>query len=292
MKKILLTGKNGQVGWELQRTLVALGKVWAYDRQELDLQDKDALRQVIREIKPDIIVNAAAYTAVDKAETDQDAAHAINVVAPQIMAEEARRCGAFLVHYSTDYVFDGTASKPYIETDPVRPLSIYGKTKLAGELAIREVCERHLILRTSWVYGTRGKNFLLTMQRLGKERDLLKIVGDQVGAPTWSRLIASMTAQMIVYAQKNDVLAGTYHMTSAGQTSWYGFAKEIFNIQQADCGAAIPKLEEITTKEYPLPAIRPSYSVLSNEKLAKSFQLEMPDWKECLHLCLDKGNHV
>lgn len=289
MKKILLTGKNGQLGWELQRTLTILGKVWAYDRLELDLQNENALRAAIRKIKPDLIVNAAAYTAVDNAELEQEAAHAINAIAPMVMAEEAAKCSAVLVHYSTDYVFDGNTKRPYIETDPVYPLSVYGKTKLEGELAIRTLCEKHLILRTSWVYGMRGKNFLLTMQRLGREKKFLKIVGDQFGAPTWSCLIASMTAQMMnrIWNTKEDLeLYGTYHMTSAGQTSWYEFAKEIFHIQQA-IGLNIPELREITTLEYLLPASRPRYSVLSNDKLAKVFQLKMPNWKDCLHLCVD-----
>lgn len=289
MKRILLTGKNGQVGWELQRSLATLGKIWAYDRQELDLLDRDALRHAIRDIKPDLIVNAAAYTAVDKAEVEQEAAYAINAVAPAIMAEEAKKCGALFVHYSTDYVFDGTAQRPYGETDPVSPLSVYGKTKLEGELAIQAISGKHLILRTSWVYGDRGKNFLLTMLRLGREKELLKIVGDQVGAPTWSRLIASMTAQMSASAlnwRGNDEIWGTYHLTSAGQTSWYGFAEEIFKIHQAE-GITVPKLQEITTLDYPLPATRPSYSVLSNDKLAGVFRLRMPNWKEALHLCLD-----
>lgn len=288
MKKILLTGKNGQVGWELERTLAILGKVSAYDRKELDLHDSKALRDAIRGIKPDLIVNAAAYTAVDKAESDSEAAHAINAIAPMIMAEEATKCGALLVHYSTDYVFDGRAEKPYIETDLVNPLSVYGKTKLEGELAVQGMCEKHLILRTSWVYGTRGKNFLLTMQRLGREKEVLKVVGDQIGSPTWSRMIASMTAQMVHQISMREEFSsyGIYHLTSAGQTTWYGFAKEIFNIQQAS-GGIVPKLYEITTAEYPLPATRPSYSVLSNEKVAKNFQLWIPDWKDCLHLCLN-----
>jgi dTDP-4-dehydrorhamnose reductase len=291
MKRILLTGKDGQVGWELQRTLATLGSVWAFNRQELDLQDHEALRNAIREIKPDLIVNAAAYTAVDKAETEQEAAYAINAIAPAVMAEEAKKCGAIFVHYSTDYVFDGAATSPYVENDPTSPLSIYGKTKLEGELAVQALSGKYLILRTSWVYGTRGKNFLLTMLRLGKEKESLKIVGDQLGAPTWSRLIASMTAQMTGIAwncQDRRDIWGTYHLTSAGQTSWYGFADEIFNIHHAS-GISIPKLHEITASEYPLPAIRPSYSVLSNDKLARVFGLKMPDWKEGLHLCLDNG---
>lgn len=296
MKKILITGKDGQVGWELQRTLAPLGKIWAYGRQELDLQDADALCRAIREIKPDLIVNAAAYTAVDKAETDLEAAYAVNAVAPGIMAEEAKRCGAVLVHYSTDYVFDGSAGRPYLETDQTAPLNIYGKSKLDGELAVQAVSGSHLILRTSWVYGSRGKNFLQTMLRLGKEKPLLKVVADQTGAPTWSRLIAQTTSHMVSHVWQYDPedVSGTYHLTSAGQTSWHGFAQEIFSMQKrlhshdVEYGH-IPALEQITTAEYPLPASRPLYSVLSNEKLANVFKLRMPDWKTGLKLCLE--NH-
>lgn len=289
MKRILITGKDGQVGWELQRSLALLGNVWAFDRQGLDLQDPEAIRKAIHEIKPDLIVNAAAYTAVDKAEVDHEAAHAVNAVAPGVMAEEAKKCGALLVHYSTDYVFDGLAEKPYREVDQTKPLNTYGKTKLDGELAIQAVSGKHLILRTSWVYGTRGKNFLLTMLRLGKERELLKIVSDQVGAPTWSRLIAGATAHMVTRAlnlQDQKDMWGIYHLTSSGQTSWFGFAEEIFSLKSS-LGASIPKLEKIATSQYPLPATRPGYSVLSNEKLANTFQLAMPSWREGLHLCMD-----
>lgn len=288
MKKILLTGKDGQVGWELQRTLSPLGKVWSFDRVSLNLQDSEALSKVIRDIKPDLIVNAAAYTAVDKAEEDQHAAYNVNGVAPGIMAEEAKRCGALLVHYSTDYVFDGQSKKPYLENDAVAPLNMYGKTKLQGEQAIQAVSGKHLILRTSWVYGMRGKNFLLTMLRLGQEKDLLKIVSDQIGAPTWSRLIASATAQMAFRSLSlpNDELWGIYHLTSGGQTSWFGFAEEIFKIYDGKKNVK-PKLQAIATSEYLLPAIRPQYSVLSNDKLWGNFQLRIPEWNEALHLCMD-----
>jgi dTDP-4-dehydrorhamnose reductase len=293
MKRILLTGKDGQVGWELQRTLAPLGKVWSYDRKGLDLSNADALVTVIRELKPDLIVNAAAYTAVDKAEKDQDSAYAINGIAPGIMAEEAKRCDAVLIHYSTDYVFNGISKKPYLENDAVSPLNVYGKSKLQGEQAIQTVSGKHLILRTSWVYGMRGKNFLLTILRLGKEKEFLKIVGDQFGAPTWSRLIAGTTAQMAFHALNlsKDNQWGIYHLTASGQTSWFNFAEEIF---KAYCkfhtnGHEIvtPKLQAISTFEYPLPAVRPQFSVLSNEKLLKNFQLKMPDWNESLYLCMD-----
>lgn len=289
MKKILITGKDGQVGWELQRSLVPLGKIWAFDRNELDLQRPESICKAIREIKPDLIVNAAAYTAVDKAEVEQEAAHAINAIAPGVMAEEAKKCGAMIIHYSTDYVFDGTSEAPYSENDATAPLNVYGKTKLAGELAVQTVSGKHLILRTSWVYGMRGKNFLLTMLRLAKERDLLKIVGDQVGAPTWSRLIADTTAQLVERSFGNaeqEHMSGTYHLTSAGVTSWYEFAEEIFRISKLQ-GFSVPRLEKIAAVEYPLPAIRPQYSVLSNEKLVKKFQLDMPDWKDSLGQCMN-----
>lgn len=287
MKKILITGKDGQVGWELQRTLATLGKILSYDRRGLDLQNHDAIRKCIREIKPDLIVNAAAYTAVDKAETEKEVAHAVNAEAPGILAEEAKKCGALFIHYSTDYVFDGSANKPYQEMDLTSPLNVYGKTKLEGELAIQAVDGKHLILRTSWVYAARGKNFLLTMLRLGKERELLKIVSDQVGAPTSSRLIAEATSQMLSRVlSMNDQkdIWGIYHLTCAGQTSWFGFAEEIFKNLHENKN---PKLQEIASSEYPLPAIRPKYSVLSNKKLANVFHIAMPDWKQGLHLCMD-----
>jgi len=291
MRKILLTGKNGQVGWELQRTLSPLGRVLAYDRQILDLQDPHAISQLIRKLKPDVIVNAAAYTAVDQAESDQAAAHAINSIAPGVMAEEAKKCGALFVHYSTDYVFNGSNTHPYQEDDVPAPLNWYGKTKWEGERAIQQVSGKHLILRTSWVYGARGKNFLLTMLRLGKERDLLKIVDDQIGAPTWSRSIAEATAQMVSQSLSplnQPKMWGTYHMTAEGHTSWFGFAKEIFHLyEKAHKGAKSPQLQPIETREYPTPAKRPHYSLLSNQKLKNQFQLGIPHWKEDLHLCME-----
>jgi dTDP-4-dehydrorhamnose reductase len=284
--KILLTGKDGQVGWELQRALAPLGKIWAYDRQGLDLQNAASISKHVQEIKPDLIVNAAAYTAVDKAEEEQEAAFAINATAPGILAEEAKKCGALLVHYSTDYVFDGAAQSPYDETALTGPLNVYGKSKLKGELAVGAVNGKHLILRTSWVYGTRGKNFFLTMLRLGKEKELLKIVDDQIGAPTWSRSIADMTAQMINQTMQPNFCEdwGTYHLTCGGQTSWYGFADAIFKNSQFQKPI---KLQEIGSSEYPLPAARPLYSVLSNRKLADVFGLRMPDWQQSLQLCME-----
>jgi dTDP-4-dehydrorhamnose reductase len=285
VKKILLTGKNGQVGWELQRTLAPLGEVVAVDRQTLDLADPDSIRAVIREIKPHLIVNPAAYTAVDKAESEPELAQAVNGIAPGVMAEEAKRLGAALIHYSTDYVFDGAKDGAYVEEDRTNPLNVYGKTKLAGEEAVRASGAAHLILRTSWVYGARGKNFLLTMLRLAKEREELKIVDDQIGAPTWSRLIAETTAQIL--AQRIGQwpeLTGLYHFTAGGKTSWHGFASTIVEL-----GGLSAKLIPIPSTEYPLPAPRPKNSLLSNEKLAATFGLVMPEWEESLRLCMDRG---
>lgn len=283
--RILLTGKNGQVGWELQRALAPLGEVVAVDRQVLDLAAPDSIRSVIRDVKPQLIVNPAAYTAVDKAESEPDLAQAVNGTAPGIMAEEAKRIGAALIHYSTDYVFDGAKEGAYVEDDPTNPLNVYGKTKLAGEQAIRASGAAHLILRTSWVYGARGNNFMLTMLRLASAREELKIVADQIGAPTWSRHIAETTAQIL--AQRMGLwseLAGLYHFSAGGSTSWHGFASVI-----VDLGGIAPKprLIPIPTSEYPLPATRPKNSLMSNAALAATFGLTMPDWSASLRLCMD-----
>lgn len=294
MKKIMLTGKDGQVGWELQKSLASAGHLFAYDRKQLDLQNPDAISKVIRELKPDVIINAAAYTAVDQAEKEKEAAYAINAVAPGIMAEEAKKCGAILIHYSTDYVFDGSSKVPYKETDATAPLNVYGETKLAGEKAILAVHGKALILRTSWVYGMRGKNFLLTMLRLGKEKSLLKIVNDQIGAPTWSRSIAETTTRILDHlASSRDLHSdswGIYHLTAAGQTSWFDFSQEIFAIHKRLASlnslVAIPELQPIPTSEYPTPAKRPAYSVLSNNKLLQRFQLNVPDWREEVYRCM------
>jgi len=293
VKKILLLGKNGQVGWELQRALMSLGEIIALDSAQLNLADAQAMRQRVQQIKPDIIVNAAAYTAVDKAETDADSALAINGIAPGILAEEAKKIDALLVHYSTDYIFDGRKLGAYNEEDMPNPLSVYGKTKLAGEKAIRATGAKHLIFRTSWVYGARGKNFLLTMLRLAKERDELRIVHDQVGSPTWSRSIAEVSAQVLAqlsapHAAKDliEKVSGTYHLTSAGNVSWHDFAAAIMRIAQVQ---PAPRLTAITTAEYPLPAPRPHNSVLSNAKLREVFNLSCGGWEENLKLCLAKN---
>lgn len=286
-QKIMLTGSNGQVGWELQRTLAPLGAVIALDRQQLDLAKPDQIRARVRAIKPDIIVNAAAYTAVDQAEAEPELAMAVNGIAPGILAEEAQRIDAVVVHYSTDYVFDGTKTVPYTENDQPNPVNVYGKTKLAGEQAIQAVGGTHLILRTSWVYGMRGKNFLQTILRLARERDELKIVDDQLGAPTWSRMIAEATAQII--GQSYPLLRekrGIYNLSAGGQTSWYGFAGGILR----HAAHLIPHtihLYSVPTSEYPTPARRPAYSVLANAKLEKAFGIVLPDWEKGLELAVE-----
>lgn len=290
MKKILLTGKNGQVGWELQRTLTSLGQVIALDVDDLDLSNADAIRQAVQTIRPDIIVNPAAHTAVDKAESEAELAMAINGIAPGIFAEEARKLNALLVHYSTEYIFDGNKSGAYMEDDAPNPLSVYGKTKVAGEQAIRASGCKHLILRTSWVYGARGKNFMLTMLRLARERTELRVVNDQIGAPTWSRSLAEVTAQILsqLYAPGavEDAIEraqGTYHLTSDGSVSWHGFAAEILRLANVQ---PMPALLPIPSQEYPTPATRPMNSVMSNEKLMRTFGLSAGDWKHNLQLCL------
>lgn len=283
--RILLTGKTGQVGWELQRALVPLGEVVALDRNGMNLANPDSIRSAIRETKPELIVNAAAYTAVDQAESEPELAMAINGVAPGIIAEEAKRFGATLVHYSTDYVFDGTKDSPYTEADTPNPVSIYGKTKLAGERAIEAAGCAHLILRTSWVYGARGNNFLLTILRLAKERDELRIVDDQIGAPTWCRAIASATASVVSrFFEEPNAKQGVYHITCAGETSWCNFARAIVMCSYVS-GARIVR---ISTDEYPLPARRPSNSSLSNSKLNSTFGIILPRWQAALDLCLDE----
>ncbi len=288
MRTILLTGKNGQVGWELQRTLAPVGKVIALDAKDLDLSKPDLIRETVRSIRPDIIVNPAAYTAVDKAENEAELAQAVNATAPGVLADEARRLNAWMVHYSTDYVFDGTKAGPYEENDAPNPQSVYGKTKLAGEEAVRAVGGKHLILRTSWVYGARGHNFMLTMLRLARERPELRVVNDQVGAPTWCRSLAEITGQMLAQlhfpgTKASAEVSGTYHLSASGSVSWHGFATEILRL--ADVQPA-PKVAAIPSHEYPTPAVRPKNSVLSNDKLGRTFGLAVGDWLDSLRLCL------
>jgi len=291
-RTILLTGVNGQVGFELARSLQGLGRVVALDRQGLDLADLEHVRRVVREVRPALIVNPAAHTAVDKAETDVDAALRLNAEAPGVLAEEAKRIGATLVHYSTDYVFDGSKEGAYVEDDPVNPQSVYGRSKLAGEQAIAESGCAHLIFRTSWVYGTRGKNFLLTMLRLGAERSELGVVADQFGAPTWATTIAALSANVLSQAVAAgpgewqdwwQQHSGVYHLTAAGATSWHGFAEAIFQLSNLENK---PLVKPIPAASYPTPAVRPSNSRLSNHKLASTFGLRAPDWQDALRLCM------
>jgi dTDP-4-dehydrorhamnose reductase len=291
-RSILLTGINGQVGFELARSLQGLGNVVALDRTGLDLADLDQVRRVVREIKPALIVNPAAYTAVDKAETDVDAAMRLNAEAPAVLAEEAKKLGAALVHYSTDYVFNGKKDGAYVEDDGVDPQNVYGKSKLEGEQAIAASGCDHLIFRTSWVYGTRGKNFLLTMLRLGAEKSELNVVADQIGAPTWSNTIATLTAGVLAQAcsaEAGDVRdwwehhSGVYHLTASGSTSWHGFAEAIFRLSNLE---KKPKVNPIPASAYPVPAVRPSNSRMSNEKLMQAFGLRAPEWDKALELSL------
>lgn len=299
--RILLAGVTGQVGWELQRTLMTLGEVIPVGRSvsnaalQMDLADPDTIRRTIREVKPDLIVNAAAYTAVDKAESEPELAMAINGIAPGLMAEEAKLLDAAIVHYSTDYVFDGAKATPYTEEDLHGPQNTYGETKLAGEKAIQAVDVPHLILRTSWVYGLRGKNFLLTMLKLAQEREELKVVDDQIGAPTWSRMIAEATAQILSQATQNVpyLLAsksGVYHLSASGHTSWYGFASAIFDHDRKSSERKMQRLIAIASDQYPTPAKRPAYSLLDTHKLSTTFGLAMPDWQRSLQLVLDSNS--
>ncbi|MEX0144868.1 dTDP-4-dehydrorhamnose reductase [Massilia sp. LMS1-1-1.1] len=290
MSRILITGKTGQVGYELERSLQGLGEVIALDRSQMDLADLNQVRNVIRRVKPTLIVNPAAYTAVDKAESEPELAMRINGEAPGIMAEEARKVGAAMIHYSTDYVFDGSKNGPYVETDPTCPVNVYGSSKLAGEQAIQATGIPHLILRTSWVYSTHGKNFLLTMLRLAQERDELSIVSDQFGAPTWSRTIADTTAHIVaqsVAAANRQVWwekhSGLYHLTAQGQTSWFGFTEAIMAHASV---AKRPRLKPIPAQAYPVPARRPANSMLSSERLKKTF-CGLPHWQDALKLCQD-----
>jgi dTDP-4-dehydrorhamnose reductase len=288
--KILLIGKHGQVAWELQRTLATLGDVVAVGRADLNLSDVPAVRRFVAEVRPQVIVNAAAYTAVDKAETERELCQQINATLPGVLAEEAKKLGALLVHYSTDYVFDGTKQSPYVETDPTNPLGTYGASKLAGEQAVQSAGADYLIFRLCWVYGARGQNFMLTMQRLAREREKLRVVRDQFGCPTWSRLIAEATAQAIKQVLVNpdqSTYSGTYHLAANGLTSWHGFASCIIELMP-EAERKCREVEAITTAEYPTPAKRPAYSVLNCDKLEQTFGLRLPGWEHSLRQVLDK----
>jgi len=282
--KILLTGAAGQLGRELKRSLSCFGELTACDRGQLDLAKPEALRAAVRAIAPTVIVNAAAYTAVDKAEAEPAAADAINAAAPGILAEEARRLGALMIHYSTDYVFDGAKPTPYAETDTPAPLSAYGRSKRAGELEIAASGARHLIFRTSWVYGLHGANFMKTMLRLGRERGELRVVGDQVGAPTWTRHLADVTALIVA---RREVPDGLYHLAAAGETSWHGYAEAIFaEAQRAGLMEKVPVVHRIASADYPLPAARPANSRLDCSRFRRDFGLALPDWRTGLTDCL------
>ena len=291
--RILLTGKNGQVGSELNKILSQFGEVIATGRNEMNLADPSQIRRVVQQVKPELIINAGAYTAVDKAESDQELAKAVNGIAPKILAEEAKNKDALLIHYSTDYSYNGEMNhRPYLESDSTAPNSIYGKTKLEGDQAIEKSGASHLIFRTGWVYSKRGESFLRTILTLAKEKKELRIVNDQTGTPTWCRSIAEATCKAIknILEKREDSLSktvsnisGVYHMTCQGETNWHGFAQTILKLSYPD---NMPKLLAISTKEYPTPAIRPTYSVLSNSKLKKNFGIQLPHWEHALKQCL------
>jgi dTDP-4-dehydrorhamnose reductase len=291
--RILLTGATGQVGGELLETLKPLGEIVAPGRTEMDLANAASVREAIRAARPRWIVNPGAYTAVDKAESEPELAYAINAEAVRVMGEEARAIGAGVIHFSTDYVFEGSASAPYRETDATRPVSVYGASKLAGEKALAESGAGHTIFRTSWVYGARGKNFLLTILKLARERETLRVVADQHGAPTWSRDLAKMTAAMIGRCEAEarggelaaglDDVGGVYHAAGAGETTWYGFAAEAVRLQrEREPGVRLAEIEAITTAEYPTPAKRPANSRMNCERLKERFGWEMLDWRDSL----------
>ncbi len=289
--RILLIGANGQVGWELRRTLAGLGEVIAASIEGgygpiIDLLDHGLLAQLVAEARPDVVVNAAAYTAVDKAETDRDIAQRINADAVGELGRLLAARGIPIIHYSTDFVFPGTGGRPYTEDDVAAPLNVYGETKLGGELALLDSGVPCLIFRTSWVYGARGANFLLTMLRLLREKDELRIVDDQVGSPTWSRMLAEMTALVLYRVLRGDLdlkeVGGLYHLTGSGEVNWFGFARAILERAELDC-----RLIPIPSSDYPAPARRPAYSVLDNHKFQETFGLYMPDWRVSLEQCLE-----
>lgn len=301
---ILLTGKNGQVGSALLHLLPQAGEVAAFGHDQLDLSNPTAICRTIREVRPQLIVNAAAYTAVDRAETDETTARAVNAEAPGVIGEEAKKIGAALVHYSTDYVFDGTKKAPYDEADSVNPINVYGQTKLAGEQAIRDSGVTHLIFRTAWVFATRGHNFLLTILRLASEREELRIVSDQVGAPTCASHVAAATTKILTAASEKDrgfrffQGSGTYHMSARGQTTWYGFAKAILENAQATShhlgwlvaatqgrNVVAQRVVPVTSEEFGSPTRRPNYSILSNSRLNQTFGIALPDWDDQLQAC-------
>jgi dTDP-4-dehydrorhamnose reductase len=292
--RILVTGRNGQVGWELARTLSALGEVVACDRERADLSQPQTLTAVVAQVKPDVVVNAAAYTAVDKAEEDQASADTINAKAVGVLAEAARHAGALFVHYSTEYVFDGAKASPYVEVDPVNPLNAYGRSKLDGERAVSAVGGDWLVFRTSWVYGPRGRNFLRTMLRLAAQRETLSVVSDQIGAPTSARAIAEWTAHAVRQAlaeRANGAFeSGLFHLTASGETSWHGFATRIIQAARGALGdeaVLTRRIEPIATSQYPTPARRPANSLLDNTAFERRFGLWRQPWDAALDGVLD-----
>ena len=285
--KVLLFGKNGQVGWELQRSLAPLAELVALDREDSgrlggDLADPAGLAAVVREVQPDVIVNAAAHTAVDQAESEPDLARAINATAPGVLAREAAACGAWLVHYSTDYVFSGEGSRPWTEDDPTVPLNVYGQTKLEGERLIHDSGCRYLIFRTSWVFGSRGNNFARTMLRLAGERDSLTVVDDQHGAPTGADLLADVTAQALMATIRQPALAGTYHVAASGETTWHGYASHVIEFARTAGHSLRVKsgaIHPVASTAFATAARRPTNSRLATDKLRQTFGLVLPEWR-------------
>ncbi|PZX29383.1 dTDP-4-dehydrorhamnose reductase [Cupriavidus phytorum] len=291
----LVTGSNGQVGFELRRSLAPLGKVVALDRSSCDLSRPDDIRRAVRENQPDVIVNPAAYTAVDKAESEPELAYAINGTAVGVLAEEAKALGSLLVHYSTDYVFDGTKAGAYVEIDAVNPQSVYGKSKLAGEQAIAAAGAAHLVFRTCWVAGAHGSNFAKTMLKLSRERDSLRVIADQFGAPTTAALIADVTAQVVarhwLSADRTSFASGIYHLAAAGETTWHAYASEVLRYAAAkgiELKVDPARIEAIPATAYPLPAPRPANSRLDTSKLRQTFGIHLPDWQQGVHYLLDQ----
>ena len=293
--RLLVTGANGQVGWELSRSLMPLGEVVALDHRQCDFSRPELLPSLIRSIKPDIIVNAAAYTAVDKAEREEKLATTVNGTAVGVIAEESRKTGILLVHYSTDYVFDGVKQTPYTEEDAPNPINVYGRSKLAGDTAVRQAGGAYVILRTSWIYARRRHNFLGTILRLASEREELRIVDDQIGAPTWARNIADATVlivRVVCQEQAQGQFAfGLFNLTASGATSWHGFAKAI--LEDATRYALLPvqhlpQLKPIPSEEYPLPAVRPKNSRLAGDRISMRFGIALPDWKQGLARCIEE----
>lgn len=282
--RILITGKNGQLGWALATAFAPRGEVTALDRDALNLADSASIRRVCRELKPSLILNAGAYTAVDRAEQEPELAMQINGAAPRVLAEEANRLGATLVHYSTDYVFSGESTTPYLEGDVTSPQNVYGKTKLAGEQVVCEIADRFLVFRTSWVYAARRQNFLQTMLRLARERETLRVVSDQIGSPTWVQTLADFALATIDDSGQLTVDGGIYHLSARGSTSWHGFAEALFKAIP-DARRIVTRVEPISSADFPTPAKRPAFSVLSNKKIELATNLRVPDWQQQLEGC-------